>query len=186
MAAGLLLRKRKEYFEELDNLLVRFSSNLVYAMETVPTVLGNYKSKSALLGRQIAAVVGNIRGEDNKLPSGFLSRAEYRRSGQTAARRFQNRRADALRRAWQIERQTRLSIRAAARPTLFIMEIDIIFKIAAVGLLTAIVNQILKKSDKDEMATIVTLVGLVIGLLLVIDMLTDLFSALQSVFGLYT
>ena len=72
MAAGLLLRKRKEYFEELDNLLVRFSSNLVYAMETVPTVLGNYKSKSALLGRQIAAVVGNIRGEDNKLPSGFL------------------------------------------------------------------------------------------------------------------
>ncbi|HIV64051.1 MAG TPA: stage III sporulation protein AC [Firmicutes bacterium] len=66
------------------------------------------------------------------------------------------------------------------------MEIDIIFKIAAVGLLTAIVNQILKKSDKDEMATIVTLVGLVIGLLLVIDMLTDLFSALQSVFGLYT
>ena len=47
-------------------------------------------------------------------------------------------------------------------------------------------NQILKKSDKDEMATIVTLVGLVIGLLLVIDMLTDLFSALQSVFGLYT
>ena len=66
------------------------------------------------------------------------------------------------------------------------MEIDIIFKIAAVGLLTAIVNQILKKSDKDEMATIVTLVGLVIGLLRVIDMLTDLFSALQSVFGLYT
>ena len=66
------------------------------------------------------------------------------------------------------------------------MEIDVIFKIAAVGLLTAIVNQILKKSDKDEMATIVTLVGLVIGLLLVIDMLTDLFSALQSVFGLYT
>lgn len=66
------------------------------------------------------------------------------------------------------------------------MEIDIIFKIAAVGLLTAIVNQILKKSDKDEMATIVTLVGLVIGLLLVIDMLTDLFSALQGVFGLYT
>ena len=64
------------------------------------------------------------------------------------------------------------------------MEIDIIFKIAAVGLLTAIVNQILKKSDKDEMATIVTLVGLVIGLLLVIDMLTDLFSVLQSGCGL--
>ncbi len=65
------------------------------------------------------------------------------------------------------------------------MNIDIIFKIAAVGLLTAIVNQILKKSDKDEIATLVTLTGLVIVLLLVIDMLTDLFSALQTVFGLY-
>lgn len=65
------------------------------------------------------------------------------------------------------------------------MNIDIIFKIAAIGLLTAIVNQILKKSDKDEIATLVTLVGLVIVLLLVIDMLTDLFSALQTVFGLY-
>ena len=65
------------------------------------------------------------------------------------------------------------------------MEIDIIFKIAAVGLLTAIVNQILKKSDKDEIATLVTLVGLVIVLLLVIDMLTQLFSALQSAFGAF-
>lgn len=65
------------------------------------------------------------------------------------------------------------------------MSIDIIFKIAAIGLLTAIVNQILKKSDKDEIATLVTLVGLVIVLLLVIDMLTDLFSALQTVFGMY-
>lgn len=65
------------------------------------------------------------------------------------------------------------------------MNIDVIFKIAAIGLLTAIVNQILKKSDKDEIATLVTLTGLVIVLLLVIDMLTDLFSALQTVFGLY-
>ncbi|MBR6788329.1 MAG: stage III sporulation protein AC [Clostridia bacterium] len=66
------------------------------------------------------------------------------------------------------------------------MNIDIIFKIAAVGILTAIVNQILKKYDKDEIATLVTLVGLVVVLLLVIDMLTELFSSLQSVFGLYT
>lgn len=66
------------------------------------------------------------------------------------------------------------------------MSVDIIFKIAAIGLLTAIVNQILKKYDKDEIATLVTLVGLVTVLLIVIDSLTNLFSALQSVFGLYS
>ncbi len=66
------------------------------------------------------------------------------------------------------------------------MSIDIIFKIAAIGLITAIVGQVLKKYDKDEIASLVTLVGLVTVLLIVIDSLTDLFSALQSVFGLYS
>ncbi len=65
------------------------------------------------------------------------------------------------------------------------ISVDIIFKIAAIGLLTAIVNQILRKSDKDEIATLVTLVGLVIVLLLVVDMLGDLFTTLRDVFGLY-
>ncbi len=65
------------------------------------------------------------------------------------------------------------------------MSIDIIFRIAAVGLITAMVSTILKKSDKDEIATLVTLVGLVIVLLLVIDMLTQLFSALQTAFGAF-
>lgn len=66
-----------------------------------------------------------------------------------------------------------------------VISVDIIFKIAAIGLLTAIVNQILRKSDKDEIATLVTLVGLVIVLLLVVDMLGDLFTTLRDVFGLY-
>lgn len=65
------------------------------------------------------------------------------------------------------------------------ISVDIIFKIAAIGLLTAIVNQILRKSDKDEIATLVTLVGLVIVLLLVVDMLGNLFTTLRDVFGLY-
>lgn len=65
------------------------------------------------------------------------------------------------------------------------MGIEIIFKIAAVGLITAMVGTILKKSDKDEIATLVTLVGLVIVLLLVIDMLSQLFIAMQSVFGAF-
>ena len=65
------------------------------------------------------------------------------------------------------------------------MGIDIIFRIAAVGLITAMVSTILKKSDKDEIATLVTLVGLVIVLLLVIDMLSQLFTTLQTVLGAF-
>lgn len=62
---------------------------------------------------------------------------------------------------------------------------EIIFKIAAIGLLTAIVNQLLKKADKDEIATLVTLTGLVIVLLMVTDMIGQLFSALKMLFAFY-
>lgn len=65
------------------------------------------------------------------------------------------------------------------------MDVGIIFKIAGVGLLTAIVNTVLKKSDKDEIATLVTLTGLVIVLLIVLDMLGGLFDSLKSVLGIY-
>lgn len=65
------------------------------------------------------------------------------------------------------------------------MEVSIIFKIAGVGLLTAIINTVLKKSDKDEIATLVTLTGLVIVLLIVLDMLGGLFDSLKSVLGIY-
>lgn len=65
------------------------------------------------------------------------------------------------------------------------MDIDIIFKIAAVGLITAIISQILKKMDKDEIATLVTLAGLVIVLIMIINMIGQLFDTLKSVFGMY-
>ncbi len=65
------------------------------------------------------------------------------------------------------------------------MDINIIFKIAAVGLITAIINQVLKKTDKDEIATLVTLAGLVIVLIMIINMISQLFDTLRSVFGMY-
>ncbi|MDE5655016.1 MAG: stage III sporulation protein AC [Clostridia bacterium] len=65
------------------------------------------------------------------------------------------------------------------------MAIDIIFKIAGIGLLTAIVNVILKKSDKDEIATYVTIAGLILVLILVLDMLGGLFDTLKSILNLY-
>ena len=65
------------------------------------------------------------------------------------------------------------------------MDISIILKIAAVGILTAIVNQVLKKADKDEIATLTTLAGLVIVLMMVIDRISQLFETLKTLFAFY-
>ena len=65
------------------------------------------------------------------------------------------------------------------------MEIDIIFKIAAVGIIVTIVCQILKKSDRDDIATIVSLAGLIIVLAVVIDMVADLFDSVRNIFDLF-
>lgn len=54
------------------------------------------------------------------------------------------------------------------------MDIDILFKIAAVGILITVIIQVLKKSDRDDIATLVSLVGLIIVLTLVIDMVVEL------------
>ena len=64
------------------------------------------------------------------------------------------------------------------------MQIDIIFKIAAVGIIVTIVCQILKKSDREDVATIVSLAGLIIVLTVVIDMIADLFDSIRGMFDL--
>ena len=65
------------------------------------------------------------------------------------------------------------------------MDINIIFKIAAVGIITAIVNQLLKKADKDEIATLCTLAGLTIVILMVVSMISELFTTIKSLFQLF-
>lgn len=65
------------------------------------------------------------------------------------------------------------------------MEIDIIFKIAAVGIIVTIICQILKKSDRDDIATIVSLAGLIIVLTVVLDMVVELFDSIRSIFDLF-
>ncbi len=62
------------------------------------------------------------------------------------------------------------------------MEIDLIFKIAAVGIIVAILNQLLSRSNKDEYAVITTLAGLVIVLLMLIPKITELFSQVRGLF----
>jgi len=65
------------------------------------------------------------------------------------------------------------------------MGVDLIFKIAGVGILVAVVTQLLKQSGRDEIATIAAIAGLVIGLLMVLDLMGDLFDTVRQVFDLY-
>ena len=64
------------------------------------------------------------------------------------------------------------------------MNIDILLKIAAIGILIAVITQILKKSDRDDIATLVSLVGLFIVLTLVINMISELFQTIITIFNL--
>jgi len=65
------------------------------------------------------------------------------------------------------------------------MSVDIIFKIAAVGILAAVVCTILKNSGKDDIATLVSLAAVVICLLMVLNLISDLFTAVRQLFSLY-
>ena len=65
------------------------------------------------------------------------------------------------------------------------MDIEIIFKIAGIGILTAVINQILKISGKEEIATFVTLAGIIIVLFSITNMISELFSSVKSLFSIY-
>ena len=64
------------------------------------------------------------------------------------------------------------------------VDITILFKMAAIGIIITIICQILKKSDRDDIATLVSIVGLVIVLAVVVSMIGDLFSQIKNVFSL--
>ena len=65
------------------------------------------------------------------------------------------------------------------------MGIEIIFKIAAIGLLTAIITQILKQTGKDEIGTMATLAGLIIVLVMVLGLIGDLFETIKTMFNFF-
>ena len=64
------------------------------------------------------------------------------------------------------------------------MDIAIILKIAAIGIITAIATMLLKRAGKDEIATVVSVVGLVIALVMMLDVIVQLYDTLQSLFNL--
>lgn len=61
---------------------------------------------------------------------------------------------------------------------------DLIFKIAAIGILVAVLNQVLSRSGREEQATMVTLTGLVVVLMMVVRQISELFSLVKELFGL--
>ncbi len=64
------------------------------------------------------------------------------------------------------------------------MNIEILFQIAAVGIIVAVLSQILSRSDRPEQATLVSIAGLVIVLLMIVGEIGTLFDTLRSVFQL--
>jgi len=65
------------------------------------------------------------------------------------------------------------------------MQIELLFQIAGVGLLTTVVSAILQRAGRDELATLSTVAGLAIVLLMVIGLVSDLFTSVRSIFQLY-
>ena len=63
------------------------------------------------------------------------------------------------------------------------MNVDLIFKIAAVGMIVAVLNILLKKSDRDEQALMTTIAGLIIVLIIIIQEVANLFDKIKSLFG---
>lgn len=62
------------------------------------------------------------------------------------------------------------------------MEIDLIFKIAAVGMIVSILNQVLARSGRDEQATMTTLAGLIVVLMIVAQKISELFDLVKTLF----
>jgi len=62
------------------------------------------------------------------------------------------------------------------------MDIDIIFKIAAIGVAIAVLNQILIRAGREEHALMTTLAGIIIVLFLIVDMISEFFETVKTLF----
>ena len=64
------------------------------------------------------------------------------------------------------------------------MDVDLIFKIAAVGILVAVLNLLLVRSGREEQAMMTTLAGMVVVLMMLVQQISDLFQLVKTLFGL--
>ena len=65
------------------------------------------------------------------------------------------------------------------------VQIDLLFKLAGLGVVVAVMTQVLKSAGREELGTLVTVVGLVIALFLAVNVISELFTSLKSIFALY-
>ena len=64
------------------------------------------------------------------------------------------------------------------------MDVDLIFKIAAIGIVVAVLNQVLIRSGREEQAMMTTLAGLVVVLMMLVQQISDLFDLIKALFSL--
>ena len=65
------------------------------------------------------------------------------------------------------------------------MDIDLIFKVAGIGIIVAVLNLVLKRAEREEQAMRTTLAGLIVVLMLIISEIQELFNTVKTVFGLW-
>ena len=65
------------------------------------------------------------------------------------------------------------------------MDVDLIFKVAAIGILVAVLNQLLIRSGREEQAMMTTLAGLIVVMMILIGEISDLFQLIKNLFGFY-
>ncbi len=63
------------------------------------------------------------------------------------------------------------------------MDVDMIFKIAAIGIIVAVLNQLLTRSGREDQALLTTIAGLIVALMMIISEISDLFETIKRVFG---
>ncbi len=65
------------------------------------------------------------------------------------------------------------------------VQVDMLFKLAGLGVVVAVISQVLTRAGREELATLTTVVGLVIALFMVVELISQLFSSVKSIFQLY-
>ena len=64
------------------------------------------------------------------------------------------------------------------------MDVDILFRIAAIGILITVISQLLTRAGRDDIATLATISGLIVVMVMVVNMISELFSSIRSMFSL--
>lgn len=63
------------------------------------------------------------------------------------------------------------------------MDVTLVFQIAGIGIIVAVLSQLLKRAERDEQALMITIAGLVIVMLMLVNEISELFETVKSVFG---